>query len=145
MGLFDAKNNNQVSTVTPEVAECDNQLAALAQKKADIICQIGQLYVDNNDAKSAAGTIYEAFMQELEKMAAEVINLEKRKLAVQGLRKCEKCGNVLVLDSAFCNKCGEKLEALFAATEQNPNICTKCGAPHAEGAAFCTSCGNKLS
>lgn len=145
MGLFDAKNNNQAPGAAPEVAECDNQLAVLAQKKADIIRQIGQLYVDNNDAKSAAGTIYEAFMQELEKMAGEVINLEKRKLAVQGLRKCEKCGNVLVLDSAFCNKCGEKLEELFVATEQNPNICTKCGAPHAEGAAFCTSCGNKLS
>lgn len=147
MGLFDARNNsgNQVAGVSPEVAECDNQLAALAQKKEDVIRQIGQLYVENNDAKTAAGTIYESHMQELEKMAGEVANLEKRKLAVQGLRKCEKCGNILVIDSAFCNKCGERLEALFVATEQNPNICTKCGAPHAEGAAFCTSCGNKLS
>lgn len=145
MGFFDAKNNNQAPAMSPEVAECDRQLAALAQKKADVIRQIGQLYVENNDSKTAAGTVFEACMLELEKMADEAVNLEKRKLAVQGLRKCEKCGNILVLDSAFCNKCGEKLEELFAATEQNPNICTKCGAPHAEGAAFCTSCGNKLA
>ena len=145
MGLFDSKNTQQAPAVAPEIVECDNQLAALAQKKADTINQIGILFVENNDSKTAAGTIYEPWMKELEKMANEVVVLEKRKLAVQGLRKCEKCGNVLVLDSAFCNKCGEKLEALFAPTEQNPNICTKCGAPHAEGAMFCTSCGNKLS
>lgn len=110
-----------------------------------MIYQIGKLYVDNHDFSSAAETIYEALMQELKKNAEEVVNLEKRKLAVQNLRKCEKCGNILVLDSVFCNKCGEKLEELFVATEQNPNICTKCGAPYTAGDVFCTSCGNKLS
>ena len=144
MGLFDSKQTSAPAQI-PEVAECDRQLAMLEQKKKDIIYKIGQMYADNNDSKTAAGTVYEEFMKEIEKMAEEVIVLEKRKLAVQGLRKCEKCGNVLVLDSAFCNKCGEKLEPLFAATEQNPNICTKCGASYEEGAAFCTSCGNKLS
>lgn len=144
MGLFDSKQTSAPAQI-PEVAECDRQLAMLEQKKKDIIYKIGQMYADNNDSKTAAGTVYEEFMKEIEKMAEEVIVLEKRKLAVQGLRKCEKCGNVLVLDSAFCNKCGEKLEPLFAATEQNPNICAKCGASYEEGAAFCTSCGNKLS
>ena len=28
---------------------------------------------------------------------------------IQGLRQCEKCGNVLPVDSGFCNKCGDKL------------------------------------
>lgn len=66
-------------------------------------------------------------------------------MAYQGLRKCEKCGNVLMLDSAFCNKCGEKLETLFPPTEQNPHICGRCGTPYAEGAAFCANCGSKLA
>lgn len=145
MGLFDSRNNNQTTAVSPEVAECDRQLAVLAQKKMEVICQIGQMYVDNNDSLSVAGTVYEAPMQELDRMVVEMTNLEKRKLAVQGLRKCEKCGNVLVLDSAFCNKCGEKLEALFAPTEQNPNICSKCGARYESDATFCTCCGNRLS
>lgn len=145
MGLFDSKNSTGGTAVLPAVAECDNQLAVLARKKEELIYQIGKLYVDNNDFSSAAGTIYEAFMQELKKNAEDVVSLEKRKLAVQNLRKCEKCGNILVLDSIFCNKCGEKLEELFAATEQNPNICTKCGAPYEENALFCTCCGNKLS
>ena len=65
-------------------------------------------------------------------------------LAVQGKRKCEKCGNVLVLESVFCNKCGEKLEPLFAEEMAKQNICPQCGATHSEEAAFCTSCGYKL-
>jgi len=144
MGLFDSKQN-VAPTQVPEVAEFDRQLAALEQRKRSIICNIGDLYVEQNTSKTAAGTAFEEFMKEIEKIAEEVIVLEKRKLAVQGLRKCDKCGNVLVLDSAFCNKCGDKLEPLFMASAQNPNICTKCGASHEEGAAFCTSCGNKLS
>jgi len=146
MGLFDSKQAKaSAPTQIPEVVECDRQLAMLEQRRKDIVCKIGQIYVDNNDSKTAAGTVFEESMKEIEKMAEEVIVLEKRKLAAQGLRKCEKCGNVLVLDSAFCNKCGDKLEPLFTASEQNPNVCTNCGASYEEGAAFCTSCGNKLS
>jgi len=144
MGLFDGKSTKQVPVVAPKVAECDNQLAMLEKKKEDVIHKIGQTYVENNTTQNAAGTVYEPFMKELDKIQEDTIILEKRKLAVQGLRKCEKCGNVLVLDSVFCNKCGEKLEELFVPTEQNPNICTKCGATFEEDAAFCTSCGNKL-
>ncbi len=143
MGLFDAKQTKS-QAVSPEVADCDRQLAALTQRKREIVYNIGQLYADSNDAVSAAGTVYENPLKELERIAEDISTLEKRKLALQGLRKCEKCGNVLVLDSAFCNKCGEKLEPLFTPTEQNPHVCSKCGTPYTEGAAFCTGCGSKL-
>ena len=146
MGLFDAKPMQQVQTnnISPEVADCDRQLAALDQRREEIVRQIGLLYVEKNDSTTAAGTPYEEPLKEIGKLALEKARLEKRKLAVQGLRKCEKCGNVLVLDSAFCNKCGERLEPLFTPTEENPRICSKCGAAYAEGAIFCIGCGNKL-
>lgn len=139
MALFESKKE----TVLPEVAECDRQLAVLEQKKAETIRTIGQLYVQNNTAASAAGTVYEQYMKQLEQMAEEVIVLEKRKLAAQGLRRCEKCGNILVLDSAFCNKCGEKLPPLFEKAVVQ-GVCSKCGAAHAPEAQFCTNCGNNL-
>lgn len=143
MGLFDTKPM-QTDNISPEVADCDRQLAALNQRREEVIRRIGLLYVESNDAKAAAGTPYEEFLKEIEKLALETATLEKRKLAVQGLRKCEKCGNVLVLDSAFCNKCGQKLEPLFTPTADNPRICAKCGTAYAEGAVFCIGCGNKL-
>lgn len=145
MGIFDTKVNSQTNVIVPpEVIECDKQLTAVAQKKANIVNQIGKIYVDNNNAKTAAGTIFEPLMLELEKLSAEAITIEKRKLAVQGLRKCEKCGNILVLDSFFCNKCGIKLEELFASQKQCESICTQCGTPYGEESVFCTGCGKKL-
>lgn len=144
MGLFDRKQPVPVNTVMPEVAEYDRQLVLLAQEKQQMIFRIGQAYVEDNTSESAAGTVYEEYMKEIEKMTKEAALLERRKLAAQGLLKCEKCGNVLASDSVFCNKCGEKLEPLFADTEKNPRICAKCGTPYAEGAIFCIGCGNKL-
>ena len=141
MGLFDRKVSESVST--PEIAECDAKIANLNQQRQKTIYSIGEQYVELNTVESAAGTTFEVHMEQLKSIDEEIAVTEKRKLAVQGLRKCEKCGNILVIDSVFCNKCGEKLEALQA--EVIKNICPKCGSVYEEDAAFCISCGSKLS
>lgn len=145
MGLLDKITvgmGNQAAP--PAVAECDARLAQLEQQKKEVICRIGTKYVELNTIEAAVGTPYEADMAELQNIAQETVHTEKRKLAVQGLRKCEKCGNVLALDSAFCNKCGEKLEALQAQVTAPQNTCPSCGSVYEEGAAFCTACGKRL-
>lgn len=127
-----------------EVAECDRQIAALERRRTEVHLNIGQIYTENNTVEAAKGTPFADDMMELQKIAQQTDFYEKRKLAVQGLRKCEKCGNILVLDSVFCNKCGEKLEPLFQTEDTDKKVCGKCGAPYEEGAGFCVSCGNKL-
>ncbi len=139
MALFEKK---QAQTVSPEVAEYDKQIAQLAQRRVQLVLQVGQMFLDAN--KDLAGSPYEENAKAIMTIDKETEFLEKRKLAVQGLRKCEKCGNILVLDSSFCNKCGEKLEPLFAEEMKKQNICPKCGSSYEEGAMFCTTCGNKL-
>ena len=141
MGMFDKKSQPE----NPEIAECDRQLAALEARRREMYFNIGRTYAGQNTAESAKGTPYGEFMQELEKVDRNKDFYEKRRLALQGLHKCEKCGNILVLDSAFCNKCGEKLEALFQGEETGQKVCSRCGTPYAEGTAFCTNCGNKLA
>lgn len=106
MGFFDAKNGRNM--LPPEVAECDAKLMALAQQKQQMIFHIGELFVNTNNAESVAGSQYEEVWKALEQNAIEAENTEKHKLAVQGLRKCDKCGFILSIDSVFCNKCGEK-------------------------------------
>lgn len=140
MGLFDKKGSE--GAAAPEIAECDAKIANLNKQRQRTIYSIGEQYLELNTVKSAAGTPFEAYMEHLKSIEEEITVTEKRKLAVQGLRKCEKCGNILVIDSIFCNKCGEKLVDLQA--EVMKNICPKCGSVYEDDAVFCISCGNKL-
>ncbi len=141
MALFEKKEVN----VIPGVAECDAKLAKLAGQKREVLHRIGVKYVEHNTAAEAAGTIYAEDMQEIEGIEREVVHTEVKKLALQGLRKCEKCGNVLVLDSLFCNKCGEKLTPLqIEGSPAAGTVCPKCGCAVEAGAAFCVGCGNRI-
>lgn len=141
MALFDKK---ETVTVSPEVAACQRKIVELNQQRAETLRQIGELYLENYDPEKLEGSPYEAKVKAVQALDREKDFQEKRMLAVQGQRKCEKCGNILVLDSAFCNKCGEKLEPLFAEELKKQRICPQCGAPCGEGAVFCTACGQKL-
>lgn len=133
---------------TAKAAKTDafsGQLEVLETRRKEAIFKIGELYLENTDEETAAGTVYEEFLRELKKIEAEKDVLEKRKLAAQGMRKCGHCGHVLALNSVFCNMCGEKLAALFVPTAENPHICVKCGTPYDEDTLFCTVCGTKLA
>lgn len=145
MGLFDKKNQSANTAISPAEAECDRQLAELKRRREDAVMKIGLTFLAGNTPEDVADTPYAEYVFSVADIDKETKFLEKRKLSIRGLRQCEKCGNILVLDSAFCNKCGEQLEPLFIEGSKGQNVCSKCGAPYAEGAAFCTSCGNKLS
>lgn len=139
MALFEKKVSQPV---VPQVTDCEKKIADLEQQKTSLIMQIGLQFLANN--QDLAGTPYEEKANLIVAIDKEILFEEKKKLAVQGLRKCEKCGNVLVLDSSFCNKCGEKLEPLFAEEIKEQKICPNCGSSYDDGALFCTTCGNKL-
>lgn len=134
-------------TATSETGECDKAIAELDRKSEALITEIGQLYVRNNTVESSSGTPFEEPMKALKETAERKEALFKKKLALQGQRMCENCGNVLSIDSLFCNKCGEKLEPIQAAGTQNTasgGFCPKCGAELEEGSVFCIKCGNKI-
>lgn len=141
MALFEKKAE---TAVPPEVATCEREIAALERRKDERLKQIGLMFLYNNKQEDLAGTPYEESAADITVIEKKIDFYEKRKLAVQGKRKCEKCGCILPLDSAFCNKCGERLEPLFMEEMKNQGVCPQCGARYESGAAFCTSCGNKL-
>ena len=142
MGLFD-KN-----TVSPEVAECDRQIAAIAARRNQIIYAVGQQFVSTTTARQVQGTPYADMLMEYEQLNVQEAMYEKKKLAAKGLRKCDKCGNILVIDSMFCNMCGEKFERYVddgaVQQQQGQAVCPQCGNPYSPGAAFCRTCGFKL-
>lgn len=143
MALFEKKDSSN-SAVSPEEAECDKKLAELARNREETVRMIGLMFLESSTPESVANTPYKELVDKVAVIDKETVFQEKRKLAVKGLRKCEKCGNILVLDSSFCNKCGEKLEPLFVEEIKSQNICPQCGATYAQDAVFCISCGCKL-
>lgn len=143
MGLFDLKSTGKVPT---GVAECDKQILNLEARKKEVIYQVGMQYVEETKLETVVGTAYEKPLKQLIQLAEEVDTLERRKLALQGQRKCNKCGCIIELESVFCNKCGERqevLEEVLPVTEEQ-NQCPKCGEVYKPGAMFCMHCGNKL-
>ena len=143
MALFD-NVKKETSVMSGDEMACVKRIEELRNNRANLVLQVGTVFLENNSPEKLAGTPYIGLVNQIASVDAEIIYQEKRKLAVKGLRKCEKCGNILVLDSSFCNKCGEKLEPLFAESDAGQPVCPVCGSPYTEGAVFCTACGNKL-
>lgn len=142
MKTFMLPKRNQ--EINPEITQCEQQLEQIEQQKRECYLDIGRLYAQRAAAKEETGTPYEKLLIELDRLEADKELLEKRKLAIQNLRKCEKCGNILSLDSVFCNKCGEKLEEITPEVLSSVPLCPNCKAPIEEGGTFCIHCGAKL-
>lgn len=119
----------------------------------DIYLEIGKTYYAEHKGKTS-NEQYKDLFERVLKLETEKNNLELRKLAQQGKRRCPACKSILTLESRFCNMCGEKLPDLPSfdnkdeKKEEEENEvkirkCSTCGMELEEGAAFCPNCGTK--
>lgn len=53
---------------------------------------------------------------------------------------CPNCKQPISAESAFCTKCGFKMDA-----EVEKNVCPSCGTAITSDTVFCTQCGHKIS
>ena len=148
-GLVGGNNNANVPVVPPAVAACEQKIAEAYRRQQDVLLNIGRQYIQTHDEKTADSS-FQPMLEEYASLQKEIEEQEVQKLAVQGLRKCESCGNVLPLESAFCNKCGKKLEPILVAgvapapSAADNKVCPKCGKPYTPDTVFCMNCGTKV-
>lgn len=142
MGLLDNLQGKWVETTQNiQGGRFDARIADTEKQITEQLTAMGRIYLEKHreDAEEEFATCIET----IKKLEEEKENLEKGKLASQGLRKCESCGQLIPLNSAFCNQCGAKLEPV--SSSGGGNICPSCGAPVGAGDAFCTGCGARIS
>lgn len=67
--------------------------------------------------------------------------------SIKGVRICPNCGAEISDKSAFCNKCGTKVEKIVEEKEPiaEKKKCSVCGEPLDDDAAFCTNCGTPVT
>lgn len=61
--------------------------------------------------------------------------------AVQNMKECPKCGEIVTADHKFCPKCGT---ALPEKTIGEAYLCPKCGKQNLPETVYCVECGTRL-
>ncbi|WP_432630449.1 zinc ribbon domain-containing protein [Brotaphodocola sp.] len=143
MGFLDSfQGNIQKIGTNVSTAKFDSQILETDNKIKELLISIGRTYLEAH--REDCEQEYKEAICSIKKLEEERETLERNKLAAQGLRKCEYCHQIITLDSAFCNKCGSKLEQIVLSSAGG-KFCPSCGASLEEGDVFCTSCGAKVN
>ena len=151
-GAVNNMNMAQSQMVMSPIAQADQSYYKAKEEVMGAYLALGKEYFEANK-NNESSDFAEQIVNIKEKQDKEMLWYQYR-LSLEEKTLCEHCGAIITSDSAFCNKCGGKIEprdfsALGVASKQEPapvqqNICPSCGSPLVEGAAFCEKCGMKL-
>lgn len=88
----------------------DGSIMQVDNQKKNMIFQLGEAYYKANKDSAEVDEAYKVTIDNINKLEYNRKVWINRKMKLQGMRICEGCGNVLPYESAFCNRCGIKLE-----------------------------------
>ncbi|WP_432627124.1 zinc ribbon domain-containing protein [Brotaphodocola sp.] len=145
MGFFDSLKDSLQEKTEKEATSNNNfdlEISATEEKIVELLTKIGRVYMEKHALDN--NPEYVEYVKQIQILEEEKQILERNKLATQGLRVCEHCHQIITLDSAFCNKCGSKLNPIVVSSIDG-KFCPSCGASLSEGDAFCTACGAKVN
>lgn len=116
--MFD-KNKNEIKKVDKNIEKIEAMIH-------ENFYEIGRLFYETNYGKAEEDSAYKKWMDAAGQLEAQKKELDKEKLKLQGLMKCDYCNSIINYGSVFCNRCGQKLDT--DADLEKKKICLFCGA-----------------
>lgn len=91
-----------------DLVKANIKISSEEKELAEIFCEIGKLYYDNNKETPCCDDMKALFDKVNEKSEA-IASLKNQVRLIKGIVICEACGTEVSAENDFCGKCGTKL------------------------------------
>ncbi len=121
----------------------------LDEQLQDLFLRLGKEYYEAVSKKGIqAPADYREIFNDIDNVKKEILAQENALLAKEGKKKCLNCGEIITIESRFCNMCGFPCKSEKKKTEIHNMVpkkrtCIKCGLALDDDADFCTNCGTR--
>lgn len=125
-----------------DVARINGVISEEEKKVNNNYYQIGKLYVAKHSTNYEDE--FEGMMSAIRESEAKICECRQQIQAIKGTVCCEKCGEEVPSEAAFCSSCGA---SMLTTAENNVELrkCAGCGAIVDKNMKFCTACGRQMS
>ena len=154
VGKTATETYNTVADKSGKAIEDAKLKLAIAEKEDEIEAiykEMGKTVYDSYKAGEDVGKAFTKDSKSIDKKLAEIDDMNKKILYNKSLRVCDKCKEVISLESTYCPTCGAKQKAIKIKTEKKEEVkkevnkvCAQCGLICEASSKFCTKCGFEL-
>lgn len=154
VGKTAAETYNTVADKSGKAIEDAKLKLAIAEKEDEIEAiykEMGKTVYDSYKAGEDVGKAFTKDSKTIDKKISEIEDMNKKILYNKSLRICDKCKDVIELESTFCPSCGAKQKNVKIKVEKKEEpkkeenkVCSQCGLICDANSKFCTKCGFEL-
>lgn len=122
-------------------AKINSAISEEEKKINAVYYQIGKLYASLHPSDYEQD--FNGMMAQVAEIEAKLASYRQQLQQIKGVKRCEKCGADVAMNSVFCPGCGSEMPR----NENGEELvkCVACGNYVAKGLRFCTLCGNPMA
>jgi RNA polymerase subunit RPABC4/transcription elongation factor Spt4 len=157
VGITATETYKTVADKSGKLLEEAKMKIAISDKEADIeqiYIGMGKTVYDMFVAGEDVGKVFAKECKNIDKIVSEIEEMNKTVLYNKKLKKCDNCGEIISLDSSYCDNCGDKQKEVKIKNiektkkedkkESVERVCPTCGLICDANSKFCAKCGYKF-
>lgn len=156
VGKTATETYNTVADKSGKAFEDAKLKISIADKEEEIeaiYMEMGKTVYDTYKSGEDVGKAFSKEGKKIDKIFTEIDDMKKVILYNKGLRTCESCGEVITVESSFCQNCGNKQKPVKIKKDKKgkdsnkekeelkEKVCAQCGLVCEPKAKFCAKCG----